>query len=428
VVAARVRAVLDVVKGAVPDDRKVCRECGATGAELAIVRGKVDRVCGGCAERLEQEAREVQSAYAARPLNLPLGLALWVPLALVAELHILSVAPTAAEALIAAAWLGTAGRRRHAALRAFREHKYIPLLFIALIVWMALSLLWADDPGQAWSPLSAWLQAGALLVVIGTTLEDSKHVRWLVLAYIAGCTLSTALGLVPSLDTVKEGRLQGGAPDADTFAAMVAPAMALAAGYFALARGAGMRLLVCIGGAVAAIGVSASQSRGGVVAVGGMLLAAIVVYRRQRWAVLGFVALLATVAGVWFTASPAAWQRVTHFNDGGTGRTDLWHVAWREANDHPILGVGLGNFHVKSLRYVRRPGALKRVDVIDRHAVTHNTYLGMLAECGLIGFLLLVAVIIACLRAALLAASRFDLAGEGRMAALARAVFVGSIG
>jgi len=74
VVAARVRAVLDVVKGAVPDDRKVCRECGATGAELAIVRGKVDRVCGGCAERLEQEAREVQSAYAARPLNLPLGL------------------------------------------------------------------------------------------------------------------------------------------------------------------------------------------------------------------------------------------------------------------------------------------------------------------------------------------------------------------
>jgi hypothetical protein len=38
------------------------------------LRGKVDRVCGGCAERLEQEGREAQNAYASRPLNLPLGL------------------------------------------------------------------------------------------------------------------------------------------------------------------------------------------------------------------------------------------------------------------------------------------------------------------------------------------------------------------
>lgn len=75
VIAARVRAVLEVLKRAVPDNRKVCRECGAANAEPAILRGRVDRVCGNCAERLEQEAREVQKAYEARPLNLPLGLA-----------------------------------------------------------------------------------------------------------------------------------------------------------------------------------------------------------------------------------------------------------------------------------------------------------------------------------------------------------------
>jgi hypothetical protein len=74
VVAARIRAVLDVLKAAVPDNQKVCRECGAAGAEPAILRGKVDRVCGNCAERLEQEAREVKSAYVARTANLPLGL------------------------------------------------------------------------------------------------------------------------------------------------------------------------------------------------------------------------------------------------------------------------------------------------------------------------------------------------------------------
>lgn len=75
VVAGRVRAALEALKRAVPDNRKVCRECGAANAEPAILRGKVDRVCGACSERLEQEAVEVQKAYAARPLNLPLGLA-----------------------------------------------------------------------------------------------------------------------------------------------------------------------------------------------------------------------------------------------------------------------------------------------------------------------------------------------------------------
>lgn len=74
VVAARVRAALEALKRAVPDNRNVCRECGAAGAGPALLRGKVDRVCGACAERLEQEAVEVQRAYAARPLNLPLGL------------------------------------------------------------------------------------------------------------------------------------------------------------------------------------------------------------------------------------------------------------------------------------------------------------------------------------------------------------------
>ena len=75
VIASRVRALVEVLKRAVPDNRKVCRECGASSAEPAILRGAVDRLCGACTERLEHEAQEVQKAYAARPLNLPLGLA-----------------------------------------------------------------------------------------------------------------------------------------------------------------------------------------------------------------------------------------------------------------------------------------------------------------------------------------------------------------
>jgi hypothetical protein len=65
---------VDVLKRAVPDNRKVCRECGSTSATPAIVRGKVDRVCTACAERLEHEGAQAQREYESRPLNLPLGL------------------------------------------------------------------------------------------------------------------------------------------------------------------------------------------------------------------------------------------------------------------------------------------------------------------------------------------------------------------
>jgi len=75
VIVSRVRAALDVLKRAVPGNRRACRQCGAVTAEPALVRGAVDYLCSGCGERLEQEGLEVQKAYAAKPLNLPLGLA-----------------------------------------------------------------------------------------------------------------------------------------------------------------------------------------------------------------------------------------------------------------------------------------------------------------------------------------------------------------
>jgi len=96
-------------------------------------------------------------------------------------------------------------------------------------------------------------------------------------------------------------------------------------------------------------------------------------------------------------------------------RSDYWRVAWREAQDHPLLGGGAGSWQRTWLRH--RPS-----DITVRNA--HNLYLETLAELGPVGLLLLVAALGAPL-AAVQSARRRPL---GAAAAAAYAAFLVHVG
>jgi putative inorganic carbon (HCO3(-)) transporter len=111
------------------------------------------------------------------------------------------------------------------------------------------------------------------------------------------------------------------------------------------------------------------------------------------------------------------------------GRTTIWMVGWRMVEDNPIRGVGAGNFEDKSVNYVLEPGTTYRTDrVIDRPGVSHNSYLGPLAELGIVGALLFVSIIGFSVLCAWRAANRFARAEDLPMEALARGVVVASVG
>src|SRR5207244_2790202 len=67
-------------------------------------------------------------------------------------------------------------------------------------------------------------------------------------------------------------------------------------------------------------------------------------------------------------------------NLSGSGRADYWRVAWREFTENPLLGSGAGSYERYWLR--DRPTAFYARDA-------HNLYLGVLAELGPVGLLLL---------------------------------------
>ena len=126
-------------------------------------------------------------------------------------------------------------------------------------------------------------------------------------------------------------------------------------------------------------------------------------------------------------ASPEARERVTEAH-GGTGRQDIWAVGWRMVEDQPVRGIGAGNFPVASIHYLLAPGVVRRDEfIVDEPKVAHNIYLQILAELGVVGLALFLAIVVFSLTCAARAARAFKSQAEARMELLSRAVLVALI-
>lgn len=368
-------------------------------------------------------------------LNLQVALGAWVVLVFLAGFPKLAGAPTASSIVLLLAWIGTLG----AGSRVLRTMtvsggRLIALLAIYL-AWVALSLAWAQDAGRAADSLQSWAIAVATMVVVATTAASRGAVRLIAAAFVTGAVVAVVLakataGLEPAASAIEtasiaDGRLQSGASDPNYLAAVVVGALVLAGGLAAYDRRVRVRLLLAAGVLILLYGLLSTQSRGGLIAAVAAVGCALALFKNSRGPVLmGIVSVLA-VAAVFVAMRPYFLERITATDGGGSGRGELWSVAWEVAKDKPIVGVGADNFVVVEADYLKAAGVRRFSELIGEqpHAV-HNAYLQALAESGVVGLALLLAVIVAVLRSFLLAARRFEQLGDPAMATLARAVFV----
>jgi len=369
-------------------------------------------------------------------LDLPRGVALLIVIVFVRALPGGSLGVRALFVLLALSWLAALTRGSVVA-EAARRHRRLISAVVLLLAWLALSLTWARAPGPALEMLWYWVGAGLVLVVTATSVKRADHLRLVTTAFVAAAVISTLAGFVtsgfspPPGDslTAQGGRLQGGQGDPNFLAAALPAAMALACGLMAGTRSAFARLALLAAIPVLALGLATSGSRGGLLAAVITLLAGIGFARRGRGMVAGLALVAIVVGGLWFASQPALWARVTAGSDGGSGRTDLWIVARAMAADHPLSGVGLDNFTVRSQEYVREVGPLDAVRLIsEQRQVVHNAYLQMLAEGGAVGLVLMLAVMLACLTATRAAVHRFRRNEERSLEALSVAVLAATLG
>jgi O-antigen ligase len=370
-------------------------------------------------------------------LNLPLALALWVPLTFMTSVHFPASAPAAISVLLLAAWIGTLRRSWRERLAVLENQRGLVVAIVMYLLWSALSLLWAENSLVGSETFVEWLIAGGVFLVIATTVLDARHARWIALAFVAGGVASVAIGIASAggLHGVEEaglysseGRLTGGSTDPNYLGAGLIASAVLAVALFASSR----RLLLrwAMGGSVVILvaGIVASESRGAILSGVVAAVAALFIFRRQRGTLITVLVAIGVIGLLWFGLDPGALQRITHVSGTGTGRTDLWTVAWRIGRSHPLVGVGLGNFIIQEPHYVLRPGALSDVLlIVEQPHVAHNMYLQTFAELGIIGFVLLLGVVASLVVYGLRAARRFDAAGESSLATLTRGVVVAEI-
>ena len=367
-------------------------------------------------------------------INLPVGAALWIPLAYLGAIPKVNLAALALVILLIVAWLGVLPARRDFVVAVARRNAGLLWGIALLTAWLTASLAWAGDPGAALDNVWNWYVSAIVFMLLATTITKPKHLIILIVAMIVGVILAALAGYAPGSDDAAtaqvDGRLSGGLGDPNYLAAGIVPVVALAAGLAVNTRHLGLRWALFGAIAFLAISLIATGSRGGVVAAAVSAIAVITVSRSQKVR-LGAI-LLAAVAifGLWFLAnSSGTWERIREFDSNGTGRVELWTVAWRMSEDHPLIGVGVNNFQSESVDYVRQPGQLESVNLISEQPhVVHNIYLQQLAETGAIGLALLIFVLFAALRTTWKAVRRLERAGALSMASLGRTVLIAQLG
>ncbi len=362
------------------------------------------------------------------------GVALWIPSFLVAG-------DTRGKALLMAGfvvcglvWMTDALARRCEVLARLSQFRLLVFAVLALAVWLAVSLAWARDSAAALDELWRWVLAFEVLLMLMTGLTGVGDILVILAAWVVGAVVAASsalltfqvrdVALVNASDTLSD-RLAGSAGDPNFLASRLVAGMILALGLLRVlrspwARGFLLLALPLLGAATAGTG-----SRGGLLAIGLAGAVALILFRREaRLLLLPALGILAST-GLWFQLFPRFWARVLVLDDGGSGRSDLWRAAARLAVNSPVAGVGLGNFPNREAALALDIGpVLDARALAEDRRVVHNTYLQLWAETGIVGLILFLAILGACVWCFLRAATLYDRMCESRLAELSRVVVV----
>lgn len=152
---------------------------------------------------------------------------------------------------------------------------------------------------------------------------------------------------------------------------------------------------ICMGYAALVIlaGIGVSISRGGwlTTAIATSILLVFLLRRRSQRIALGVLLLAIAIAGYWWIKDNLAVQKrlSTTFLAGGSlddMRFRIWKPAWNMWQDHFWTGVGPGHFDHRFPQY--RPENFQM-----RPIYAHNDYLNLGADYGMIGVILMLAIL-----------------------------------
>jgi putative inorganic carbon (HCO3(-)) transporter len=261
----------------------------------------------------------------------------------------------------------------------------------AFVVWSILTLTWSMDPPMSLIRLLTYLQLGGMVWLIWEYADTPEHQIRLLGAYVLGAyvsVLSTLSAFITQHAVVDERYAAsnyepGGL--ALIFAIGIPPAW-----YLALTRKHDrLRPLYWFYPPLAIFSILLTGSRGASVTAGLAVLFIILTYPHLKRIGKVLVPVSAICAGLltWAYVPPAAFQRLgTTAEEATSGdwnaRLEIWKSGSRIFRDHLFGGTGVWAF----------PRAVE--PMIGYQIVAHSSFLSVLFETGIIGFLLYCSAIV----------------------------------
>jgi len=291
------------------------------------------------------------------------------------------------------------------------------VLFLCFYVAMALSLFAVQD--FTYSKLDPFRYAvcAMIFIVVTSVVTDRERFAKSVLAVLAGGVVSGAVSVTGLLLWLHgtpvawmmhefaagevEGRMQPFFPDPNHYAAFLLIPTLLSTHLLVRAYREKRWTHICLGVLALAIlvgGIVSTGSRGGVVALAAGLTVALTLYlarsvAQQRPPQMVSVGLVVAAAGAYgaHLLLPRAsvvldLLRFSSLRTGGLEasigiRMELWKGALHAFLEHPVIGVGTGNYVNIWPQLAAKYGL-----TTPRAYFPHNSYLDLLAEMGILGF------------------------------------------
>jgi probable O-glycosylation ligase (exosortase A-associated) len=248
--------------------------------------------------------------------------------------------------------------------------------FVKIII-MSVAIAWATrTPAQ-------FAMAARFLILAGSAV-----------ALVAIYNKIEGIGLVEGTRVTISRQIGSMLGDPNDLALALLFALGFAGAFLLSKLGTWDRLLGLAGTLVVLFGIIATQSRGGLLGVLGVMVVLAASRIRSKLVIFGGIA----VVGLALFSAAAISNRQVGGSDQGVdesteGRLIAWETAWNMAKARPLTGVGVTNSVESFYFYTPRwQGNNKAV---------HSTWLGVLAETGFPGFFLFVMMVIAVTRASL---------------------------
>jgi len=144
------------------------------------------------------------------------------------------------------------------------------------------------------------------------------------------------------------------------------------------------RLVLGSGTALQVVALTLTMTRGAWLALAAGLIALCLLVRRRvlTMVTLGLVAALVLFSLVNFHNEGRSLPQLLEagLDKDASTRVVLWDIAWDLFRQHPIVGVGMGDYSIEADKLLADRFVTTTVD-------THNVYLHLLATRGLVGFL-----------------------------------------